>query len=177
MRDVLKYIIGLLPFLLVACSDPAPQIPNNKIQQENPTESFMELNKEFAAIEDSMISSYMDSLSVPFTTTKSGIRYYITKEGDGDTVSATDDVTYRYSVRMLDGTSCEKLTDVVKTVNLEKSELERGYREALRLLKVSGTGVFVMPSFMAYGVIGVPNCIPAWTPVECTITLLEVTKK
>ncbi|MBR5971890.1 MAG: FKBP-type peptidyl-prolyl cis-trans isomerase [Paludibacteraceae bacterium] len=174
MINKLNYILSVCLVLLMACQDPAPQVPYNKIPKENPTESLIEMNKEFAAIEDSLIRAYIDSLSLPFTTTKSGLRYYITNQGEGDTISLADQVTFRYSVKLLDGSTCDKLTDVVKTENLGHCDMERGYREALLLMKQSSSGVFVMPSFLAYGVIGVPKCIPAWTPVECTITVIEV---
>ncbi len=174
MIKKLCYILSVCLVLLASCQDPAPQIPYNKLPKDDPTESLIEMNKEFAAIEDSLIRAYIDSLSIPFTTTKSGLRYYITNQGEGDSISMTDQVTYRYSVKLLDGSTCDKLTDVVKTENLGHCEIERGYREALSLLKQSGSGVFVMPSFLAYGVIGVPKCIPSWTPIECTITVIEV---
>lgn len=177
MISRLIYILCACLTLLVACQEPAPQVPYNKIPKEDPTESLIEMNKEFAAIEDSLIRAYVDSLNIPFTTSKSGLRYYITSQGEGDTISASDEVTFRYSVKMLDGGTCDKLTNVVKREDLDHCELERGFREALLLLKQSGSGVFVMPSFLAYGVIGVPKCIPSWTPIECTITVIEVKKR
>ncbi len=167
------YIALCAALVLSACSDPAPQVPNNKIERTPASDCLMEMNREFAAIEDSLIRAYVDSLHLNVTTTPSGLRYYITNAGTGEKAGATDDVTYRYTVSQLDGTKCDKVTDVVRTVNLEKGELDRGFREALKILSVSESGVFLMPSFLAYGVIGVPNCIPPWTPVVCEITLIE----
>ena len=173
-----KILLMLTPFLiLLSCSEPAPQVPYNKIEKDNPNASFLELNKAFAEIEDSLICVYVKNSPETFATTKSGLRYYIKEQGVGNVVGHSDDVTFRYSVRQLDGTTCDKLTNVTKTVSLEKGELERGFREALSMLRVSGTGVFVMPSFLAYGVVGVSQCIPAWTPVECEITLVDFESK
>lgn len=177
MRSLLLFLLACAAMVVASCSDPAPQVPYNKIEKEDPNARLLEMNKEFAAIEDSLIRAYVDSSKVPFTTTKSGLRYCITNYGVGDSVRKTDDVTFRYTVRPLDGVACDKLTDAVKTVNLEKGDLERGFREALLMLRTSGSGIFVMPSFLGYGVVGVPKCIPAWTPVECHITLIEIEKK
>lgn len=164
----------LLVSLLVGCSDPAPQIPYNKVKKENMSDNLLEMNKVFAQIEDSLINDYVVKLNVEVTTSKSGLRYYITQKGTGKKASDKDKVTYRYSVRPIDGDSCEKLTNVVKTVQLDRTDIEKGFREALSLLSVNETGQFIMSSYLGYGVVGVPNCIQPWTPVVCEITLLEV---
>lgn len=165
---------ALLVSLLVGCSDPAPQIPYNKVKKENVSDNLLEMNKVFAQIEDSLINDYVVKLNVDVTTSKSGLRYYITQKGTGKKASDKDKVTYRYSVRPIDGDSCEKLTNVVKTVQLDRTDIEKGFREALSLLSVNETGQFIMSSYLGYGVVGVPNCIQPWTPVVCEITLLEV---
>ncbi len=175
MGKALKYISFLL-LVLCSCSNPEPQVPYNKIEKPRTTDYLIEMNKEFVAIEDSLINAYIDSLGIKFTTSKSGLRYCITNVGVGPSVSMTDNVTFKYSVRQLTGDRCDKLQNVTKTINLEKGDLERGFRESLKMLKVSGSGIFIMPSFLAYGVLGVPNCIPAWTPVECQITLVDIEK-
>ncbi len=179
MRRIITYIICLLG--LISCQDPAPQVPYNKIEKPQTESALMEMNRQFAAIEDSLVTTYVDSVQKAdrktFTTTKTGLRYYIVWSGKGDRAGESDDVTFRYTVRQLDGSECDKLKNVVKTENLEKGDLTRGIREALRLLPVSGEGEFVMPSFLAYGVVGVPGCIPPWTPVSIQISLLEVKKR
>ena len=64
-------ILLLLAGCVVSYSDPAPQVPYNKIEKEDPNAYLLELNKEFAAIEDSLIRSYVDSSKVTFSTTPS----------------------------------------------------------------------------------------------------------
>ena len=165
---------ALLFSLLIGCSDLAPQIPYNKIKKENVSDNLLEMNKVFAQIEDSLINDYVGNLDVNVTTTESGLRYYITQKGTGKRVVENGRVTYRYSVRPIDGEPCDKLTNVVKTVQLDRTDIEKGFREALSLLSVNETGQFIMSSYLGYGVVGVPNCIQPWTPVVCEITLLEV---
>ncbi len=175
MNFSFKYFSVFL-LLLLSCSSPAPQVPYNKLEKDQTKETLVEMNREFYLIEDSLIQMYVDSSKINFTTSKSGMRYYIEEKGFGDSVKSTDNVTYRYTVSQLDGEVCEQLKNVVKTSNLERNEMGRGFREALKMLKPSGNGVFIMPSFLAYGVVGVPNCIPAWTPVRCDITLIQIEK-
>lgn len=179
MRKIIIYIVCF--FCFSSCQEPAPQVPYNKIEKPQTESALMEMNRQFAAIEDSLVTAYVDSVQKvdqkTFTTTKTGLRYYIVWSGKGDRAGDDDDVTFRYTVRQLDGTVCDKLKNVVKTENLEKGDLTRGMREALRLLPVSGEGEFVMPSFLAYGVVGVSGCIPPWTPVSMQISLIEVKKR
>lgn len=165
---------SLFTYILLSCSDPAPQVPYNKIEREDTEGSLVEMNRQFALIEDSLINDYVEKNSLSFKTTKSGLRYVITDKGNGKRIREADKVTFRYSVAALDSVPSDKMKNVVKTIDYAKSDIKRGFREALSLMTEDGVGIFVMPSFLAYGVVGVPGCIGPWTPVVCKITLIEI---
>lgn len=171
-------IFGLIVGMgLLSCTNPAPQIPVNKMEQEDVKGSLMEMNKQFYDLENEEINHFIDSTKWDGKREGTGIGIRIIKEGNGQKVSLSDDVTIRYSIRMLDGTSCDQLTKVTKTINLEKGEMIIGMREAILGMTISETSEFIIPSYLAYGVVGFPKCIAGWTPIICEITLIDSNKR
>jgi hypothetical protein len=164
----------LLIFLLFSCREPAPQVPVNKLPEVSLSEKSILLNKEFVEFEREEIDHYIDSLKLDMSQTITGLRYKIIKEGDGGFPRKKDKVTFRYSIRTLDNVECEELKNVTKTVELGKGALRSGIEEAVMLLKASGQGWFIIPSYLAYGVPGYKNCVPPWTPVFCEINVINV---
>lgn len=167
------YILFFLLLLLFSCREPAPQVPANKLQNESVSEDLMLLNREFAKFENEEINHYVDSLNLDMQRTSTGLRYKIIEEGEGEYPAKGNKVTFRYSVRPLNGIVCEKLDKVVKTIEIGKGITERGLEEAVLMLKVTGKGEFIIPSHLAYGVSGYKDCIAGWTPVFCEINLIE----
>lgn len=172
--QIFCFILGIG---LLSCSDPAPQIPVNKMEREDVKGSLMEMNKQFYDLENEEITRFIDSTKWQGKREGTGIGIRIIKEGNGQKVALSDDVTISYSIKMLDGTTCDKLTKVVKTINLEKGEMIIGMREAILGMTISETSEFIIPSYMAYGVVGFPKCIPGWTPIICEITLIDSNKR
>ena len=168
--------LSLITFLLFSCREPAPQVPANKLSEISISEEMMLLNKEFAELENEEINHYIDSLNLDMSQTTTGLRYKIIKEGVGEFPRKNDKVTFSYSIRTLDNVECEDLKNVTKTVELGKGAIINGVEEAIMLLKVSGQGWFIIPSYLAYGVPGYKNCVPSWTPVFCEINVIDVSR-
>ncbi len=134
----------------------------------------MLMNKEGVEFQNEEIEHYIDSLKLDMKQTSTGLRYKIIDEGKGNFFEKNDRVTFIYSIRsLLDNMECEALKNVTKTVQLGKNEIENGIEEAIMLLKVSGKGQFIIPSYLAYGMPGYKDCVPALTPVFCEINIIE----
>ena len=163
-----------LSLITFSCREHAPQVPANKLPDVSISEELMLLNKEFVELENEEINYYIDSLNLDMSQTVTGLCYHIIKEGDGGFPQKKDKVTFRYSIRTLDDTECEELKNVTETVELGKGAIINGIEEAVMLLKVSGQGRFIIPSYLAYGVPGYKNCVPSWTPVFCEISVIRI---
>lgn len=177
MRNCCFWIIVSLSLLFVGCGgNDAPQVPANKLPKSTVTEDFMTLNVEFMKLEREDVRHYIDSLGWAMDTTLSGLHYRIDEVGYGDTVGQLDEVTVRYTLTLLDGTGCDEMRNVVKSVRLGKGAMIKGLEEAVRMLKVSGSGTFILPSYLAYGVSGKNGCVPPWNPLVCKVTLIDKQK-
>ena len=176
MAKLATYIFGILVFALTSCGKEQVQIPVNKNERENLKEDFMEMNKQFVELEGQEINRYIDSTQLKMGKTISGLRYLIVEKGEGDSIVENDKVTFQYTIAPLGGEPCENLTNVVKTITIGHSDIEKGVREAIPLLRTSGKGKFIVPSMLGYGVVGKGRCINSWTPLFMDLSIIEVEK-
>lgn len=176
MNKSVRYLSVVLLALLCACGKEQVQVPVNKIEQDHLQESLLEMNKQFYELEDQEINHYIDSLHLEMSRTSSGLRYHITQPGEGDSIRSNDEVTFQYTIAPLGEAPCEKITNVVRTITIGHSDIEKGIREAILLLRTSGSGEFILPSVIAYGVPGNGKCINSWTPVSMQLSIIEVKK-
>ena len=171
IKTVVLFHLFFIHIIFFSCREPAPQVPANKLPEDSFSKELMELNREFAELEDSEINHYIDSLNLDMQKTSTGLRYRIVKNGDGNFPQKGDKVIFEYAIRLLDNTKCVEST--MKTIVLGKGAIENGIEEAIKLLKVCGKGEFIIPSHLAFGMSGYDNCVPAWTPIFCEISLIN----
>lgn len=95
--------------------------------------------------------------STGYKTTGSGIKYVTVVEGSGATPKANDNVTVHYTGRLLNGHVFDSSLNRNSPPTFPMESLIKGWREALRLMKVGGVAVVYIPSELAYGKEGVPS--------------------
>ena len=106
--------------------------------------------------------------------TASGLQYVITKEGDGATPTATDEVTVHYTGKLLDGTVFDSSVDRGEPATFPLNRVIPGWTEGLQLMKEGGKYTFFIPSDLAYGPNGIPNVIPPHSTLIFDVELLNV---
>ncbi len=112
-----------------------------------------------------------------FTTTASGLRYLVVKEGTGASPSATDEVTVHYTGRLLDGTVFDSSVERGEPATFPLDHVIKGWTEGLQLMKEGGKTIFYIPSDLAYGETGTPGGpIGPNTPLIFEVELLKVGK-
>ncbi|MEO9531807.1 MAG: FKBP-type peptidyl-prolyl cis-trans isomerase [Crocinitomicaceae bacterium] len=135
------------------------------------------MNSTFAEEEDAEIDSYL-SRRPDWKVTRSGtgLRSFIYHKSEfSDTAKVGDAVLVDFSVELLDGTICytsEK--EGPESFIVEKADIESGLHEAMQLMCTGDKGKFILPSFMAHGLIGDEDKIPPLTPVIYDIHLIEI---
>ena len=106
----------------------------------------------------------------------SGLRSFIYYKSElNDTARVGDAVLVDFSVELLDGTICytsEK--EGPESFIVEKADIESGLHEAMQQMCTGDKGKFILPSFMAHGLIGDEDKIPPLTPVIYDIHLIEI---
>jgi len=121
-----------------------------------------ELNRYLIRKDRELIQSYIERKNLKMKETSSGLWYIIISEGKGKYLTDKDKVEMEYKCSLLDGTSCYSSTELgPKVVVLGKTSLESGLDQGLRMLKPGGEALFILPPFMAYGLLGDGKKIPS----------------
>lgn len=86
-------------------------------------------------------------------TTKSGLKYFLTHEGNGKAIDSGSIAIQHYTIWLSNGEKLESSRDNNKPFGFEhpSDRVIKGSNEALSILKVGDRGIFIMPYYLAYG--------------------------
>jgi FKBP-type peptidyl-prolyl cis-trans isomerase FkpA len=155
----LSYIlIFLVSLAIISCR----HVPGNTSAGTQPGRDDMaDLNRYMVRKDRERIQNYIERKSLSMTETNTGLWYQILKDGEGENFREKDRITMDYECSLLDGTRCYSSKELgPKSLILGQSEIEAGLNEGLRLLKPGSEAIFIIPPFLAYGLIGDRKLIP-----------------
>lgn len=167
--------IGLLlsVFLLFSCNSNTRETTTDT-QKQNPQESLIEVNKKLISNEDQQINAFINRHHWQMKETKTGLRYLIYQQGSGLKTMEGDEVEIAYNVVLLNGdtvyTSREK-GHLVFT--LGESDIANGLEEGILLLNQGSKAKFILPSHLAFGLLGDMDKIPARAALVYDIELIN----
>lgn len=100
---------------------------------------------------DTTIAKYAAKQPVKYEKSESGLYYYIENEGQGEsTIRLTDEVTFAYEGRFLDGKVFDKQT-AENPVTYKTKALIGGWKEVFAYLKKGGKAKIIVPPQLGYG--------------------------
>jgi len=124
-------------------------------------EEMAELNKYMVQKDRERIQNYIERKSLEMSETESGLWYQILSEGSGEYLTDNDRIIMEYECSLIDGTFCYSSKESgPKEFILGRSDIEAGLDQGLRLLKPGAEAIFIIPPFLAYGIIGDGDKIP-----------------
>jgi FKBP-type peptidyl-prolyl cis-trans isomerases 1 len=164
-------IIILLGVSLITCREK----PGNAVINSKPGKNEMaDLNKYLIQKDRERIKNYIERKNLKMNESTKGLWYQIINEGSGKIFTDNDKITLDYECSLLDGTKCYSSKDLgPKEVILGRSEMEPGLNEGLRLLKPGAEAIFIIPPFLAYGLIGDRKMIPPRAVIVYNVNILQ----
>lgn len=125
-------------------------------------EQMVNINRELVIKERERIESYIERKELDMNMSDAGIWYLISNNGSGDNLRSGDRVRLQYTCSLLDGTLCYS-SDINGDLNVTigRSDIPSGLDEALRILKTGSEAIIILPSNMAFGLVGDGDRIPA----------------
>lgn len=175
MMIKLCFILVTLFGIVQSCSNHDKK-SHQASQTKNLDSSLIEANKMYVKRESDEIDQYVAHRNWKMTTTGTGLRYMITKRGEGK-INPTEDqrVMVDYKISLLDGTVCytsEK--DGPKEFMVGKDNIESGLHEGIQYMHEGDQATFILPSHLAHGLMGDGNKIPAKASVLYEIRLISI---
>jgi FKBP-type peptidyl-prolyl cis-trans isomerase len=162
----------LIPLIsLISCREK----PGNTFNNFKPGKTEMvDLNKYLIQKDKERIKNYIERKNLRMNESPTGLWYQIVKDGNGKNLTDNDKVVMDYECSLLDGTRCYSSKELgPKELILGKSEMEPGLNEGLRLLKPGAEAIFIIPPFLAYGLIGDRKLIPSRAVIVYNVNILR----
>jgi len=118
----------------------------------------------------------MKKLTEGATTTKSGLAYFMIKEGVGAQATAGQTVSVHYTGKLSDGTKFDSSHDRNAPIEfpLGEGRVIPGWDEGIALLKIGGKATFIIPPNLAYGARGAGGVIPPNATLIFEVELLDI---
>lgn len=180
---MLKFIVKILSVFAVlcvffsfeACCDETED--GQKISFENKKQkkdSLENLNKYFVAREKEAIKDYITKKGINIVETGTGLCYRIINQGDGELIKTGDIVTLDYQIRLLNDSllyhSGEK---GFKIFEVGHGGVESGLEEAVLLLHKGDEAEIIIPSHLAYGLLGDGDRIPSRATIVYNVKIID----
>jgi FKBP-type peptidyl-prolyl cis-trans isomerase len=141
-------------------------------------ESLIKANKQMSKSENDLIDDFTRRYGWDMKITGTGLRYMIYQNGNGPQPMKGDGVTINYSVMLLNGDSCySSKLDGTRQFQLGTGMAEVGLEEGILLLHLGGKVKFILPSHLAFGLLGDQNKIPPKATLVYDVELTDIRKK
>ena len=107
--------------------------------------------------------------------TKTGLRYMVYENGHGPLAKKDNIVRLNYSVKLLTGELCYSSMKLgPKEFRVGKGGVENGLEEAILFLKKGDRAKIIIPSHLAFGLLGDGNKIPQRSTIIYEIEITNI---
>ncbi|MFM1875806.1 MAG: putative FKBP-type peptidyl-prolyl cis-trans isomerase precursor [Bacteroidota bacterium] len=136
---------------------------------------LMHANKELVELEEMDIENYIQRHNWKMEATGSGLRYLIYEHGNGKMVEAGKVVQFHYQTELLSGKVCYTSDSLgVREFLVGRGGVESGLEEAVLYLREGDRVKIILPSHLAFGLLGDEDCIPTKAVVVYDLKVLAV---
>lgn len=182
MYNLLLYLSFTI--FLCACSTDTPnrQAGQPDVNPKEYKEPLIEANKIRVQREDVEIDNYIKRHQWDMKETGTGLRYLIYHENEGEEVSTClpdrqvgKTAVINFKISLLDGTACySSENDGPKKFTVGQGGVESGLEEGILLLRVGDKAKFILPSHLAFGLLGDGYKIPSHAVIIYDLELIEL---
>ena len=175
MRSITYHLIILLLTLSVlsACRNNDPQEKN--YSSKDLKEPLIEANRHVVKTENQHIEDLLRRYQWDMTETGSGLRYMVYKKGQGEKAVQGKVATIDYEVRLITGDLVYSSSEDGRlSFVIGKGEVISGLEEGILFLNVGDKAKFIIPSHLAYGLVGDDDRIPGKASLIYDVTLLNL---
>lgn len=169
-----KFLLASFVFVcLLACKDDVtPSIKKPEWSKAHSVGYHQEVNER----EQINIALFLEQHpELQMTETETGLRYMIySTKSNKETALSGQKVKVVLSIKLLDGTTCYTTAKDSEEFIVDKSDVESGLNEAVKLMRVGDKAKLILPSHLALGLVGDQDQIPPLAILYIDIELLEI---
>lgn len=146
------------------------------INKDTLKERLISANKIFIGTENEMINDFIKRYNWDMKISNSGLRYNIYKKNNNIIKPKLENiVTIAYQTSLLNGNVIySSKENGLKTFTIGKAEVEKGLEEGLLMMSLGEKAKFIIPSYLAFGLIGDQNKIPRNATLIYDVELLKI---
>jgi FKBP-type peptidyl-prolyl cis-trans isomerase len=172
----LSLIVFIAVFFLFSCENENKDIiKHKKLDKHAFKENMAEANKHLLKNEKQDIQDFINRYHYKMTETGTGLYYEIYKNGNGEQARKGKIAELNFTVRLLNGQVVYKSDEEgVKEFKIGKGGVESGLEEGILLLHVGDHARFILPSHLAFGLLGDRERIPAKAAIVYDIELINL---
>lgn len=176
MKKSITFYFSLVLLMLLFGSCNRENVENNKdVNADGAEESLEKANRYLVKSEKQDIENYIRRHGWEMEETGSGLYYQIYREGKGKKAKEGDLAVLDYKTWLINGNLIyTSATDGKKEFLVGKGGVESGLEEGILLLKEGDKARFILPSHLAYGLLGDGNKIPQRTAIVYELELLKL---
>jgi FKBP-type peptidyl-prolyl cis-trans isomerase FkpA len=138
-------------------------------------EHLVNVNHKLVQNEDQQIEDYISRYGWKMIKTGTGLRYLIYSKGNGNKAEKEMTAQIRFSVELINGEKIyDSKTDGMKSFKLGKAEVESGLEEGIMLMHAGDKAKLIIPSHLAFGLLGDENKIPKRATLIYDVELVAV---
>jgi FKBP-type peptidyl-prolyl cis-trans isomerase FkpA len=157
----MKKVFRLLAILIISLLSCTGRKGENPASSRSGRDDMTVLNTYMVRKDRERIQNYIERKHLSMIETQTGLWYQVTQEGTGNKFREGDKIIMNYECSLLDGTPCYSSAELgPKEIILGRSVLEAGLTEGLKLVNPGTHAIFIIPPFLAYGLIGDRKKIP-----------------
>ncbi|MBL7137203.1 MAG: FKBP-type peptidyl-prolyl cis-trans isomerase [Bacteroidales bacterium] len=173
-RELIFVGLSVIMLLSGSCREsPRPVTATSHIRLTD--ENLMAYNRGIIKTEEQEIEDFLARYRWDVKQSSTGLRYLIYRRGNGRQAGTGMRARFHYSVRLLNGKlvySSDSLGE--KAFILGHGGVETGLEEGMLLLREGDRAKFIIPSYLAYGLLGDQRKIPPGATLVYDIELIEL---
>lgn len=165
----------LIVISLLACNtEPENQANQPEINQQILQESLENVNRKLLLEEAAAIDAYAKRHELETTKTGTGLQFEVITHGKGNSINIGEVVRFEYVTKLLSGDIIySSETSGPKQFVVGRGGVEAGLEEAVLHLKRGDAAIIILPSHLAFGLLGDQDMIP---PRSTVIYEIEIFK-
>ena len=173
MKKYCKYLILLLLISVFSCEE-KPQKQPVSVSKNEMKNSMETANRYLLNEEEEDIANYIKRHGLEMTSTGTGLRYQILKQGSEKRIEKGEKVTLEYELGSIAGDLFYSSdNDGLKSFVVGEGGVESGLDEAVTYLHRGDVAKLIIPFHLAYGLHGDDNRIPEYATVVYTIKIID----